>query len=89
MFGIFAWKMTQTLKQSLEKGAPNPPLVYLLSFAQSVDAYGIMIIIWSNGPSTIMSQNSLILLFDITSDYTKYIKKGMYYFLTLGKWEKQ
>ncbi len=51
--------------------------VYLFSFTQYLDAYGIMIMLFDPTDTQQLSQDSLILLFVITSDYTKYIKKGL------------
>lgn len=46
-------------------------LVYLLSFAKFLDAFGIMIMLFVITDTLQFSQDSLILLLDITSDYTK------------------
>ncbi len=51
------------------KKAPRP-LVYLLSFTQFLDAYGIMFMLFDPIDTKQLSQDSLILQFDITSDYT-------------------
>ncbi len=48
--------------KALEKGALSP---------------GIMIMLFDLIDTQQLSQDSLILLFDMTSDYTKYIKKGL------------
>ncbi len=58
-----------------KKAPPQTPLVYLLSFAQFLDAYGIVIMLFDPIDTQELSQDSLILLFDVTLDYTKYIKK--------------
>ncbi len=60
-----------------EKVPPHPSLLYLLSFTQFLDASGIMIMLFDLIDTQQLSQDSLILLFDMTSDYTKYIKKGL------------
>ncbi len=60
--------MIHLLVQGFSK-SETPPL-YLLSFAQFLDAYGIMIILFDPIDTQQLSQESLILLFDITSDYT-------------------
>ncbi len=41
-----------------------PPTVYLLSFAQFLDAYGIMIILFNPTDTQQLSQDSLIVLTD-------------------------
>ncbi len=55
-----------------KKAPPHAQLVYLLSFAQFLDTYGIMIMLFDPIDTQQLSQDSLILLFDITSDYTYY-----------------
>ncbi len=54
-----------------KKVPPQPPLVYLLSFTEFLDTYGMLFDLIDTQQ---LCQDSLILLFDKTSDYTKYIK---------------
>ncbi len=70
--------LTTIIKERSITGAkglpPHSPLVYLLSFPQFLDAYGIMIMLFDHTDAQQRSQDSLI-LFDITSDYNKHLKK--------------
>ncbi len=71
-----------------KKAPPQPRFVYLLSFGQSLDACG-MIMLFDPIDIQQLSQDSLTLLFDITSDYTKYIKKKVdpKAFISFWPWE--
>ncbi len=48
------------------KNVSLPPSVYLLSFAQFLDACGVMIMLFDPTDTRHLSQDCLILLFDIT-----------------------
>lgn len=74
----FSWPLEQgfsnsdwgpPIRQTFEQGA----LVYLFSCAQYLEAYGITIMLFDPIDTQQWGQDSLILLFDITWDYTKYI----------------
>lgn len=63
--GVFkAWDCGPPRRPSLGKGAP-PPFKFL-------DAHGINIMLFDPTHAQQLSQDSLIMLFDITSDYAKY-----------------
>lgn len=63
------------LRQSLEEGNPPPSFVYLLIFAQSLDNHWIMIMVFVLIETQHLSQDGMILLFDITPDDTEHINK--------------
>lgn len=58
-----------------------PPLrrsLVLLSFAQFLDAHGVMIVLLEHVDVQQLSQGSLMLLFDKNSDDTEYIKRSVW-----------